>query len=94
MALTNAGRATAIFNQIAAGPNFDKLSEDESEALKASIETIWGTGDLTYLKASAEILPGTFQDTAGAPVATTGSAAAQTGTVTAPSPLTGKGVLS
>jgi hypothetical protein len=53
MPMTSAGRATAIYNQIAASANFSKLSAAEQSALQAQIQLIWGTGDLTYIQGNA-----------------------------------------
>jgi hypothetical protein len=58
MAMTDSGRATAIYNQIAAGPNFSKLSASEKSGLMTSLQNIWGTGDLTYITGNAQVNPG------------------------------------
>lgn len=53
MPMTPTARALAIYNQIAAGPNFSKLSSSEQNALKAQLQSIWGDGDLVYIQANA-----------------------------------------
>lgn len=91
--MTTAGRGQAIYDKIATSANFGKMNQAEKDALRAQLILIWGDGDLTYIKANAEVLPNTFTTPSGATVATTGSAAAQTGTVTTPTALSGKGAV-
>jgi hypothetical protein len=58
------------------------------------LKTMWeGIMTLIYndLKANAAIIPGTLSNPAGQPVATTGTATAQTGETTAPEPIIGIG---
>lgn len=93
MAMSNNGRGDAIYDRIALTDNFSRLSDDEKNALRTQLRSIWGQGDLAYIKANAEVLPGTFQDPAGASVSTTGSATAQTGFVTSATAITGKGTV-
>lgn len=94
MALTSSGRAAALYAVASSHPKWGMLSAAEQGSVQAQLQAMWGEADLSYLKSAAEILPGTMTDTSGAPVATAGSATAQTGTVTAASPILGKGVLS
>lgn len=99
MAMTPAARATAIYNKIAASPNFSKLSPTEKSALQAQIQSIWGDGDLVYIQTNADVSPsgspatgGTgLENPSGQPVATTGGPTAQTGATTSPEPLIGTG---
>lgn len=94
MSMSASGRGTAIYNQIAASANFDKLSDPEKLALKNQLIDIFGA-DLSYITSNATVNPGTFKAAAGATVATTGTATAQTGTVTSASPsVTGTGTIS
>lgn len=93
MAMTASGRGMAIYNAIAAQPNFSMLSNAEKTALQTQLIAIWGTGDLSYITTNAEADPGTFAAPTGIPVATTGSASAQTGATTSTGPLIGKGTI-
>lgn len=94
MSLNGNNRAQAVYNAIqSSNPNFSQLSAAEKAALLSALQTVY-TADTTYLTTNATIQPGSFGVPVGIPVATTGTAAAQTGATTAPSSVTGVGTLS
>jgi hypothetical protein len=86
MATTSNNRRDAIYAVVSAQSNFAMLTPQEAQVVKANIGTIFGA-DLAYLVKSVDVLPGTFQDPAGATVSTPMGA----GTVTTPTAITGKG---
>lgn len=90
MAMTASARANAIYAAASAMPGFSSLSTAEQNGIKSNIQTIFGA-DLTYIQANAAVVPGSFAVPAGVPVATAGSAAAQTGATTGPGTVLGAG---
>lgn len=95
MSMTAAGRGQAIYNQVAkTSPGFAKLTSAEQAQTLASLTAIFGAGDLAYITANAQVNPGTLADPGGATVATSGSAVAQSGTVTSAVGITGLGTVS
>lgn len=90
--MTGNDRAAAVYAAIAAQGNFDGLNADEKSRVKAQLQAIFGA-DLSYITGTAQVLPNTLQNPAGQPVATSGSAVAQSGSTTAPSTLIGTGRL-
>ena len=88
MAISNTGRATAIYNAIAALPNFGKLSASEQSALQTQIQAVWGAGDLAYIQANAEADPGTLLTTTSTVIAPSGG-----GPCTGVGTITGKGTI-
>lgn len=89
MATTSNNRRDAIYAVVSAQSQFARLTPAEAQTVKANIGSIFGA-DLAYLVKSVDVLPGTFQDTPGATVATSTGA----GNVTTPAAVTGKGVIS
>lgn len=86
-------RGDAVYAAVSAQPQFAALSDAEKTSVRNSLRNIW-TADLAYVTANAQVNPNTLQDPGGAPVSTTGGPAAQTGTVTAPTAITGLGTVS
>ncbi len=83
MAMSQSGRANAIYNAIAATGNFSKLSSTEKSNLLTTIQSIWGAGDLVYIQSNAEADPGTLLTTASTIVAPSGGGPCSgTGTIT------------
>jgi len=100
--MTPSGRADAIYNAIEnSSAHFSEFSVSEKAALKAQIQQIFGddgsgNGDLTYIQGNADVLPAShsgpsLNNPAGQPVATTGTATAQSGFTTAPETIDGMG---
>lgn len=88
--MTSAGRTDAIFAAVSSTEHFQKMSDDEREAVRAQIEATFGdAGDLGYLKSAAEILPGSLATPAGVPVTTPSGP----GSIVNPVGLTGAGTL-
>lgn len=95
MSLSNAGRAQAIYNAVkATNANFSKLSAAEQNQLLTNLQTIFGTGDLTYLVANTVVLPSALQTPAGGLVVTSGGPTNQSGSVTSAVAVTGTGSIS
>jgi enolase len=91
--LTPTGRAQAIYNAIAAtSANFVKLNAAEQQQIMQNLVAIFGTGDLAYLTANAQINPNTFTAPAGA--TTSPAAVGSPVTVVTPVQITGLGTLS
>lgn len=90
MAMTNSGRANAIYNEISSTPNFSKLSSAEQSTLKSYITSIWGAGDLAYIQANAEADPGMLATTTSTVLAPPGTAG---GPCTGLGSITGKGTI-
>lgn len=84
-------RSQAVYAAvIAANPQSAKMTADERSQLQVALKTVFGA-DLSYILANAEIPGAQYQAPAGASVATTGGPAAQSGTVTSPTTITGTG---
>lgn len=91
--MTSAGRAQAIFAAISSNtPGFAQLNAAEQNIVMQNLVTIFGTGDLTYIKANAQILPGTLTAPAGA--TTSPASVGSPVTVVTPVQITGIGVVS
>lgn len=90
MSMTAQGRGQAIYNFMAADGAFSRLNEAEKSKLLQGLVGLYGA-DLSYITANATIVPDSFNAPAGASVATTGTAAAQSGKVTTPIGLAGTG---
>lgn len=89
MAMTQAGRAAAIYNAISSSSaNFSKLSAAEKSAMQTQIQQVWGGGDLVYIQTNAEADPGTFIATVPT-IISSAPGVACTGT----SAVTGKGTI-
>lgn len=76
-------------------PNMSKLSPSEVATLKQAFETLF-SADTGYIVGNMDVLPVALSGLplnapVGIPVATTGSASAQTGATTALQDITGKG---
>lgn len=91
---TNRGNAdaTAI---LAINPNASKMSAAELATFRSAWQVLMGA-DTTYITGNMQVLPvalsgASLANPTGQPVATTGSATAQTGTTTSPSTITGTG---
>jgi hypothetical protein len=90
MSMTAQGRGQAIYDFMASGGAFSRLNDDEKSKLLNGLVGLYGA-DLSYVIGNATIVPDSFNAPAGASVATTGSAAAQSGKVTTPIGLAGTG---
>lgn len=86
-------RAQSIYDAIAAAdPNFAKLSESEKDRLLNNLRAVYAA-DTNYLKANTVVNPNTMLVPAGVPVATAGSATAQTGSTTSAGSVNGTGTI-
>jgi len=85
-------RGDAVYAVVSQTPGFAALSQAEKDSVRQQLRTLWGA-DLAYVEGNAQVMPNTLQNPAGQPVATTGGPAAQSGSTTAPSTLTGYGVV-
>jgi hypothetical protein len=91
--MTGDARAAAVYASIQNSPGFDKTTAAERKSITASLQAIFNA-DTSYIKQNAQVNPGSFQDPGGASVATAGGPTAQSGVVTAATPITGLGTLS
>jgi hypothetical protein len=96
MAMTNAGRASAIYNAIASNStNFSQYSPAEKTNLQNQILAIWGAGDLAYIQANAQVNPNTLNNPVGQSIAvTSGPGAGSAGATDAPQVIAGLGTVS
>lgn len=98
MPMTNAGRASAIYNAIASSSaSFSKLSAAEKTAMQNQIQAVWGAGDLAYIQTNATVEPDTLNNPAGQVVtipSTSPPGSPSAGTTTAPSVIAGTGKVS
>lgn len=84
-------RAQAVYNAVAQNnPNVAKMSAYEQQALLASLGTVFAA-DVAYLQGAVQVQPGTFATAAGQSVTVAGASGPETGTTTAPAPVTGIG---